>query len=675
MKQNHPYGQWPSPINAEMLTQQSAKLSEVRSCNQYDKNSESIFWLESRPAEKGRNALVQLSAGIASDVLPAPHSIRTRAHEYGGANYLVTPERIFCVLDADQRIYFIDRTTQVLTPLSPEGLSVPNVQYRYADFSWDETRKRLISVREDHSLANHTQKIEERSEIIAIDLNGNVTILVSGADFYSNPRFNPAYDKLSYLCWNHPQMPWDGTECYCADLNAAGEATKTQLIAGGKTESIFQPQWSPNGELFFVSDRNNWWNIYRHTFYRASADDLKNASDNDSKSAMDLKRTSAGGSVGAEIVCDMPAEFATPQWVFGMSTYGFLNAQEIFCCFSQHGQWQLGLIDITSKTLTPVPSEFNDIAGIHCHNSHAYFFAASPTQSHGLYDFHDQKIKSLFAISKSRLTPDDIAPPQAISFTTSDNETAHGFYYAPKNKRAPKNKHIAAPHNTLPPLLVMCHGGPTGATETSLNLKIQFWTSRGFAVLDVNYRGSTGYGRQYRDRLKSNWGITDVIDVCSGANYLIERGLVDKNKIAIRGSSAGGYTVLAALTFSDTFTVGASLYGIGDLEALAKDTHKFEARYLDSLVGDYPKEKMIYRARSPIHHIDQLICPVIFLQGLKDKVVPPSQAEAMVAALTAKGIKNAYVTFAEEGHGFRQAESIQKAIEAELEFYLEVFNW
>lgn len=627
MKQIYPYGQWPSPITAEMLTQQSAKLSEVRSCG------ESVFWLESRPAEKGRNALVQLSTeGKSSDVLPAPHSVRTRAHEYGGASYLVTAERIFCVLDADQRIYIIDRNTQALRPLSPEG------NFRYADFSWDEKRQRLICVREDHSNTDHATKIEERSEIIAIDLNGNVTILVSGADFYSNPRLNPTFDKVSYLCWSHPQMPWDGTECYCADINTTGEIIHTRLIAGSKTESIFQPQWSPNGKLFFVSDRNNWWNIYHYT---------KN---------------------GVEIVCDIPAEFATPQWVFGMSTYGFLNEREIFCCFSQNGQWQLGLIDITSKTLTAIQSEFKDIAGVHCINEHAYFFAASATQSNALYSFHKQTITPLIITSKSALTPDDIAQPQAIIFATSDNESAHAFYYAPKSKL------IIAPENTLPPLIVMCHGGPTGATETSLNLKIQFWTNRGFAVLDVNYRGSTGYGRQYRDRLKGNWGITDVIDVCSGAQYLIDRELVDKNKIAIRGSSAGGYTVLAALAFGDIFKAGASLYGIGDLEALATDTHKFEARYLDSLVGEYPKEKAVYHARSPIHHIDQLNCPVIFLQGLKDKVVPPTQAEAMVAALTKKGIKNAYVTFAEEGHGFRQAESIQKAIEAELNFYQEVFG-
>ncbi|GGY69253.1 peptidase [Cellvibrio zantedeschiae] len=637
------YGNWPSPITAEMLTQQSAKISEPQACGL------DVFWLESRPAEKGRNALVQLfTNGARQDVLAAPHSVRSRAHEYGGSSYLVTPERIFCVLDADQGIYVIDRATHTL-----EALSAPD-NYRYADFCWDQRRQRLICIREDHTHANHAAQIYERSEIVAIDLKGNVQVLVSGADFYSNPRLNSTSDKLSYLCWNHPQMPWDGSECYCASINAAGDITTTQFIAGSKTESVFQPQWSPNDELFFVSDRNNWWNIYRHTFNSADG----NRAQSPSTDKLDI----------VDCICDMPAEFATPQWIFGMSTYGFLNHTEIFCCFSQKGQWNLGLINIPNKSLTTIPNDFKDIAGVHCYNSQAYFLAAGAVQSTVLYRFYKHQIKAVLPANPGLLSSDDIAQPEAISFATTDGEIAHGFYYAPKNKSA------IIPQNLRPPLIVMCHGGPTGATETSLNIKIQFWTSRGFAVLDVNYRGSTGYGREYRDRLKNNWGVTDVIDVCSGARYLIERGLVDKNKVAIRGSSAGGYTVLAALTFSDTFKAGASLYGIGDLEALAKDTHKFEARYLDSLVGEYPARQDLYRARSPIHHIEQLNCPVIFLQGLKDKVVPPNQAEAMVAALRSKGIKTAYVTFAEEGHGFRQAETIQKAIEAELEFYLEVFN-
>jgi dipeptidyl aminopeptidase/acylaminoacyl peptidase len=627
MTATYPYGHWPSPITTDMLTRQSGKLSEPQVCG------EDIFWLESRPSEKGRNALVQLSAkGERKDLLAEPASIRTRAHEYGGGSYLATADKIFYVLDSDQRIYCIDRKTSEHIALSPIG------NFRYADFCWDRKRNLLICIREDFSQKNHDQGIEERSEIISIDLSGNSRVLISGADFYSNPRISPDCNKLSYLCWNHPQMPWDGTECYCAALNPNGDISGVVLIAGSSNESIFQPQWSLAGELFFVSDRSNWWNIYRHT------------------------------EIGAEVICELPADFATPQWVFGMSTYGFMSETQIFCCRSQCGQWHLGLIDVDRKEIMEIPSELKDISGIHCSNGSAYFVGSSATHAMGLFQYQQQKINAIVKPIDIFLTENDISNPQAIEFSTSDGDSAYGFFYPPKNAQ------VMTPLNTLPPLIVMCHGGPTGATETSLNIKIQFWTSRGFAILDVNYRGSTGYGRQYRDKLKNNWGVTDVIDVCSGAQYLIDHGLVDKQKIAIRGSSAGGYTVLAALTFSNTFKAGASLYGISDLEALAKDTHKFEAHYLDSLVGEYPAQQDIYRARSPIHHVDQLNCPVIFLQGLKDKVVPPNQAEAMVAALKTKGIKTEYVTFAEEGHGFRQADNIKKAIEAELEFYLQIFD-
>ena len=632
MNNIYPYGSWPSPITADLLTAQNLRFSEPQACG------DELFWLETRPAEKGRNALVHLTAnGERRDLLPEPYSIRTRAHEYGGGSYLVTPDFIICVLDSDQRVYHFNRHSKVLTALTPENPQ-HKTYFRFADFCWDNSRQRILAVREDHTSNEHFA----RSEIVAINLQApyEIKVLVSGADFYSNPRLNSSDNVLSYLCWNHPQMPWDGSKCYCAELNTAGDIQRTQFIAGGTTESIFQPQWSPDDSLFFVSDRNNWWNIYRFDFATSSSD----------------------------IVCDMAAEFATPQWVFAMSTFGFLNAQEIFCCYSRNGQWQLGIIAIKQKRLSEIVCDFSDISAIHCYSGKAWFLAASATQASALFCAHNQNIELIAQTSQNLLTGAELSPPQAITFPTRDGENAYGFYYAPKSKD------IQAPENTLPPLIVMCHGGPTGATETSLNLKIQFWTSRGFAVLDVNYRGSTGYGRLYRDRLKNNWGLTDVIDVCSGVDYLVGCGWVDPQKIAIRGSSAGGYTVLAALTFSDSFTAGASLYGIGDLEALAQDTHKFEAHYLDSLIGAYPKERDTYRARSPINHIDQLNCPVIFLQGLQDKVVPPNQAEAMVAALTQKGNKNTYITFADEGHGFRQAENIKRAIEAELAFYQSIFS-
>lgn len=617
-----PYGHWPSPISAELLTAQGVRISEPQAVD------DRVYWLESRPQEKGRSALVCAIAGQRSDLLPAPHSIRTRAQEYGGASYLATTEAIFYVLDSDQRIYRYDLSSQQTQAISPEGA------YRYADFCYDHRHNRLIAVCEDCTQDAH----HPRSSIIALDIaSGSIHNLAQGADFYSNPRLSPDGTQLSLVRWNHPNMPWDGSECALLELGPDGEVLRSATIAGSAQESIFQPQWSVAGELFFVSDRSNWWNIYR------------------------------SDGANSQALCSMNAEFATPQWVFGMSCYGFLSRTEILCCFSQKGFWQLGVINTQTNSLTTITSEFRDISSIHCHNGKGYFIAASATQSAQLWCYAHGRVTPL-TINKQTIDSSFFAEPQAVEFPTRDNETAYGFFYTPTNPNTQK------PTTELPPLLVMCHGGPTGATESSLNLKIQFWTSRGFAVLDVNYRGSTGYGKAYRDRLKNNWGITDVIDVCSGVDYLVERNRIDKNKVAIRGSSAGGYTVLAALTFSDLFKAGASLYGIGDLEALARDTHKFEAHYLDSLVGEYPAQQHIYQDRSPIHHIDQLNCPVIFLQGLQDKVVPPAQAEAMVAALQSKGIMTKYVTFEEEGHGFRQAQNIQRALTEELEFYLTVFG-
>jgi dipeptidyl aminopeptidase/acylaminoacyl peptidase len=615
------YGHWPSPLSAALLTAQAVRVSEPQACDGR------LFWLETRPAEKGRNVLVCQYQGQRFDLLPAPHSIRTRAQEYGGAPWLATRIGVFCVLDVNQRIYFYHLGKQSLTPITPEGA------YRYADFCYDAKRQQLLAVREDYTGGNH----HPRSEIVAIDLrNGNIRVCASGADFYSNPRLSPDGTQLSYLRWFHPQMPWDNTECICARLNAAGEIVADVIVAGGTQESIFQPQWSPEGELFFVSDRNNWWNIYRWD------------------------------GTSTHSVCTIEAEIATPQWVFGMSCYSFMTAASIFCCYSQAGRWYLGLIDIASGILSPVQSHLRDISNIFCHEGKAWFIGAGPYHAAQLFECSAQGFSAITQ-APSPVGRDCIAMPASISFPTRDGEIAHGFFYSPTNPD------ITDTPATPPPLLVMAHGGPTGATESSLNLKIQFWTSRGFAVLDVNYRGSTGYGREYRERLKNNWGITDVIDVCSGVDYLVAQGKVDANKVAIRGSSAGGYTVLAALTFSNHFKVGASLYGIGDLEALAKDTHKFEAHYLDSLVGEYPAQQATYRQRSPIHHIDQLHCPVIFLQGLQDKVVPPAQAESMVNALRTKGIKTAYITFEDEGHGFRQAQNIERALNEELAFYQEVF--
>ncbi|WP_020208485.1 S9 family peptidase [Gilvimarinus chinensis] len=634
-----PFGTWNSPITPEALTANSLRLDAPQLCGAI------VYWLESRPDEGGRNVLMRQELGKdPRELLDASVSVRTRANEYGGGAYLATENAVFAVFDADQRIYKIPlRQGHSLTPvaITPEG------DYRYADFCFDAKRERLIAVREDH-----TGEGEEIAQLVAIDINANykVTTLAEGADFYSNPRLSPDGRELLWLSWQHPNMPWDGTELSLAKLSEKGEIENHQVIAGSATESIFQPSWSPEGTLYYVNDRSNWWNLYCYE--------------------------------GGKHLCviEREAEFATPQWVFGMSTYGFISDDKIICCYSENGLWSLGLIT-RKKTargyqFSALASPLTDISNIQANADHIVFTGGNAERSSTLFHFLSQSIghkaappmQQLRRSKPASFEPDDLAKPQAISFATSGNASCHGFYYAPTNAK------FTAPEGEKPPLIVMCHGGPTGATSSALNEKLQFWTSRGFAVLDVNYRGSTGYGRDYRDSLKGNWGVADVADVAAGAQYLADQGLADSSKLIIRGSSAGGYTVLAALTFTDTFSLGASLYGIGDLSALAEHTHKFESRYLDTLVGPYPEAKAVYTERSPIHHIEQLSCPVIFLQGLKDKVVPPEQAEAMVAALEQKGIANRYVTFADEAHGFRSAEAIQTAAREELAFYQQQLN-
>lgn len=623
MTQKIPYGFWPSTISSDYLTAQSVRYSEVKLYN------DKIYWLENRPNEKGRSVLVCYENEESHEPLPVSISVRSRAQEYGGSCYCLAENIIYFVNYQDQAIYQFNQGTQQIQQISPDGPS------RYTDLLIDQHHQQLIAVRE-HYQDQNTNPI---SEIIALDLEKySLTILVTGDDFYSNPQVSPCGNYFSYLSWNHPQMPWDGSNCYISKWNSNGTIISTQKIAGSETESIFQPQWSPTGQLYFVSDRNNWWNIYSW-----DGDNIRN-------------------------IHQMDAEFAMPQWVFGMSTYGFLNDHEVFCCYTQKGQWNLAIIDSETRQFITVENSFCDISCIATHNNQAAFIANTAEESNQIFVYQYKKIKTITTATQNLISA-DIAKAQPITFPTQDGEIAYGFYYPPTNSLySPENNAI---NNTdeKPPLIVLCHGGPTGACETGFNLKIQFWTHRGFAVIDVNYRGSTGYGRQYSDALKNNWGIKDVADVCSAAEYAIAQGRADQQKTIIRGSSAGGFTVLAALTFSDIFAIGCSLYGIGDLESLAKDTHKFEAHYLDNLVGAYPQMRHIYQERSPIHHIEKLHSPIIFFQGLQDKVVPPIQAEAMVNALRQKNIDVEYVTFAEEGHGFRQADNIKILYEKELAFY------
>ena len=621
-----PYGSWKSPIDADLVASAGVGLQQLRI------DGEDIYWIESRPQEGGRKVVVrQSSDGTLEDVTPPTFNARTRVHEYGGGDYVVHDGTVYFSNFADQRLYR-NRLGENPLPLTPSG------SFRYADTVISPRQNLLICVREDHSASG-----EPVNSLVSINLNdsGSVQTLVSGSDFYSSPRLNPDGTKLVWLCWNHPNMPWDGTELWVAGINNTGSLSGAVKVAGGEKESIFQPEWSPDGSIYFVSDRTGWWNLYR----------LINGK--------------------VESLCPLEAEFGRPQWIFGQSTYAFDSARRIVCTYLEQGAARLGLLDVDDGSLEQIKLPFTSISEVHAKSDQILLIAGSAAESLSVVSCSrtTREFTILRRSSSLAIDPGFLSTPEEIQFPTTGNQMAHGFYYAPKNRDS------VGPPREKPPLIVMSHGGPTSSTGTSLRLSIQYWTSRGIAVLDVDYRGSSGYGRAYRHALKGQWGIADVDDCTSGALYLVAQGKVDGNRLAITGGSAGGYTTLCALTFRDTFKAGASHYGISDLEALAKDTHKFESRYLDGLIGPYPERRDLYLERSPIHFTDRLACPMILFQGLEDKVVPPNQAEKMVEAVRAKGLPVAYLTFEGEQHGFRKAENIKRVLEAELYFYSKVFKF
>jgi dipeptidyl aminopeptidase/acylaminoacyl peptidase len=593
-----------------------------------------VYWIEMRPTEGGRNVIVKRSPNGASiDVNPIPFNARTRTHEYGGGDYVVHKDVIYFSNFADQRLYRIDPGTEP-TPITSDA----NV--RYADACVDETRRRLICIREDH-----TGDGEAVNSIAAVPLDGNSgtgEILVSGNDFYSSPKLSPDGIHFAWLTWNHPNMPWDGCELWVGELASDGSVQNPRWMAGGAHESIFQPEWSPSGVLYFSSDRNGWWN---------------------------LQRIAKEGEI--ESVCATKGELGLPQWLFGMSSYAFASDDTVICTHIEHGVSRLSILDLNTRKLKDIDCPFTDIQYLQASGDFAVFRAGSPTEvaSISRLNLKTREIETLRSANDLEVFPGYFSIPRPVEFPTEAGLTAHGFFYPPQNPD------YRAPENEKPPLIVKSHGGPTSSATTALALSVQYWTSRGFAVLDVNYGGSTGYGRQYRERLNGKWGIVDVDDCVNGARFLVNRGEVDGKRLVITGASAGGYTTLCALTFRNAFKAGASHFGVSDAEALARDTHKFESRYLDGLLGPYPERKDIYFERSPINFTDRLSCPVIFFQGLEDKVVPPNQAEQMVEAIRSKGIPVSYVPFAGEQHGFRQAENIKRALDGELYFYSRVFKF
>jgi len=646
--QTAPYGSWKSPITSNRIAEQSIGLAEPLV------DGADIYWLEQRPKEN-RSAIVRWSAaGGAQDVLPPPYSARTRVHEYGGGAWTVSDGVLYFSNDRsepgqrpDRRLYRLDRgaaTPVALTPVGP-----PDTEWRYADGTIDRRRRRWIGIREEHAGAQ-AERVE--NAIVAVSLDSGAadaaTVLASGHDFFSSPRLSPDGKRLAWLAWDHPNMPWVGTTLHLGEFDARGVPTGPIEIAGGAAESIFQPQWSPDGTaLYFVSDRTGWWNLYRYEVARRTVDP----------------------------VAPRHAEFGQAQWVFGMSTYAFAGRDRMVAAYGEKGVGRLALIDLKSNDFSDIDLPFSDFSSVRAGGGNLVVFRGGGPAIFPAIVRLDLGARSHEVLKQSIDLTHDAALPayfsraQPVEFPTTGAKTAFGLYYPPSSPD------FAAPADEKPPLLVKCHGGPTSASSSTLDLRTQYWTSRGIAVLDVNYGGSTGYGREYRNRLHRQWGIVDVDDCVNGAKFLADQGLVDRNRCVITGGSAGGYTTLAALAFHDFFQGGASYYGVSDTTALARTTHKFESRYLDWLIGKYPEEDALYRERSPLFHAERISKPVIFFQGDEDRIVPPDQTERMVDALRARSVPVGFLLLAGEQHGFRQAANIQRCLDAELYFYaVQVFG-
>lgn len=643
-----PYGSWNSPFKAADIASGTLRISEPT----FD--GEDLYWLEGRPTDGGKQALVRKSKnGELADVSPKGFNVRNSVNEYGGAPYLARSGKIFCSNFSDQVVYQINTDPNAAASarriaLTPEG------EYLFADFELDAKRNRLILVTEDHS--DPTKQPTTTINTVAIARDGETSAsqrmqtLVSGNDFYSSPRVSPDGTLLAWISWDHPNMPWDGTALWMAEIEADGTLSKHRKIAGTDDESVVQPVWSPKGDLFFVSDRLGWWNLYA----------LPNPTKN----------------LNPVAVLELESDFVTPQWVFGAKNYCFINDHTLVVTSFQNGGWTLISVDIEANFSTKrniveeIKTTFTEIHYLSSNGSKLAMIAASPKQQAAVVelDLSNHKTSIVKSSSERQIDEKYISIPQAIEFPSERNLIANAYFYPPTNGD------YVAPEGELPPLVLHVHGGPTGAAGSALNPGVQYWTSRGFAYMDVNYAGSSNYGRQYRQRLTLNWGLVDLEDCQNAAKFAATQGWVDPKRMTITGGSSGGFTALCALTFTNVFATGASHFGVSDLESLAQDTHKFESRYLDRIVGPYPAYKPVYQNRSPINNVDKLARPVIFFQGSDDKVVPPTQTESMVEALRKKKIPFCYISYEGEGHGFRRAENIKRTLDAEYLFYARMFS-
>lgn len=635
------YGSWPSPIDATTVYSDSLGLDDPHT------DGTDLYWLEGRASEGGRMVLVRQSAdGTTTDLTPPPWNVRSRVHEYGGGGYAVAEGQVVFVEFATGQVVRLD-ADGTPTPITPDA---GNAAVRYGGLCLDLDRRVVFAVREDHRPSDR----EPVNTLVRLDLDGDNADFgvvldgfgAQGPDFVSAPSRSPDGQHLAWVTWRHPDMPWDSSELYVGQLDTAGDLTGDRHrgpVAGGPGESVEEPTWISADQLVYISDRTGWANLYRLELSGASS-----------------------------AVHPIDRDFGAPGWVLRHRTMVLAGPGRLAATWSEDGFGRLGLLDLEDGSLTPLELEVTSLRGgldvtadgdlvAICRFADRPAALARITPSTGAV----QPVRASATVQVDRGL---ISRPEPVSWTSEDGATAYGFYYPPANSA------VQGPADQAPPLIVMSHGGPTGATVPAFSLPLLYWTSRGYAVLDVNYGGSTGYGRAYRERLRDRWGHVDVADCVTGAEHLADSGRADRDRLAIRGGSAGGYTTLAALTFRDTFTAGASYYGVSDLAALAAETHKFESRYLDSLVGPWPQAEETYRERSPIHHVDRLSCPIILLQGLEDRVVPPNQASLMAQAARANGLPVAHLEFAGEGHGFRSLEALVAALQAEAYFYGRVFE-
>lgn len=626
-KSSRPYGSWISPITPEFLTKETVGLSALQT------NSNSLFWIERRPHEEGREVIVQYKDSQTVDLLPSPYSASTRVHEYGGGSYCVNDHCVYFVNARDQNVYCATLADEKSIQQITEG----DNSIRFADLVVDSGAQFLYCVRERHGVTE-----EAINDIVKIHIeSGDVTVIAEGHDFYASPRLSPNNHKLACIAWDHPNMPFNGTQLLVFELGTESSEghepnASMTVVAGGSEESIVQPKWITDDRLLFASDRNDFWNLHIY-------DDS-----------------------GIYCIAEDDAEYATAQWQFGGQN--FETFDERFIVASRYGSRdrQLVVIDSMLNVISPLCSTFSAYGSIGYHKGNVVFIGGSEDNYDAVLSL-DPKTTEVEIIKRQstvELPREWMSSPDKLEFPNPDNDTVYAYFYPPSNPE------YEAPSNQRPPLLVMSHGGPTASTNSSLSLTIQFYTSRGWAVLDVDYGGSTGYGRDYRDRLKNTWGITDVVDCESGVRYLIGKDLIDPKRVAIVGGSAGGYTTLRALTTSSLFSAGASHYGVSDVRALAEDTHKFESQYIDQLIP--PSE---WDSRSPMQHIEHFSCPVVFFQGADDMVVPQSQAKEMFKALTEKGLFTMLFVYAEERHGFRKAANIQTTIIAQYRFFSHVFGF